>query len=100
MIWLCQSCSADKRFAGPSRAIVDRAPVQTSPATARQMLSDFSISNPGFADKHNARNGRGVALPQKIYWNRGSIANPTNGQARAAAETRARAGEQVAGPKC
>jgi len=25
--------------------------VQTSPATARQMLSDFSISNPGFADE-------------------------------------------------
>jgi len=29
------------------------------------MLSDFSISNPGFADEHNAQNGRGVALPQK-----------------------------------
>jgi hypothetical protein len=29
------------------------------------MLSDFSISNPGFAEEQNAQNGREVSLPQK-----------------------------------
>jgi hypothetical protein len=29
------------------------------------MLSDFSISNPGFAEEQNAQNGREVSFPQK-----------------------------------